>query len=118
MEPAAAIWQRGSTFANEVAAIPSLHTAYPVLFLCFFWSRGGWRPDCSAAPTRVAMSLTLVYTGEHYVADVILGWLYAIVTLRGRTRPAPSRLREGPGAARIRRRPVRTGAGTEPVRVA
>ena len=26
------------------------------------------------------MSLTLVYTGEHYVTDVLLGWIYAICT--------------------------------------
>lgn len=77
VDHAAAIWQRGSAFANEVAAIPSLHTAYPVLFLCFFWSRGGWvRALCLAY--ALAMSLTLVYTGEHYVADVALGWIYAI----------------------------------------
>jgi len=76
---ASAIWERGSTFANEVAAIPSLHTAYPVLILCFFWSRGGWaRALCLAY--ALAMSLTLVYTGEHYVIDILLGWAYAIAT--------------------------------------
>lgn len=74
--PAAQIWNRGSTFANEVAAIPSLHTAYPVLFLCFFWS-SGMRARILCGAYAVAMSFTLVYTGEHYVADVILGWLYA-----------------------------------------
>jgi hypothetical protein len=26
------------------------------------------------------MSFTLVYTGEHYVFDVMLGWVYAITT--------------------------------------
>jgi membrane-associated phospholipid phosphatase len=24
------------------------------------------------------MGLTLVYTGEHYVFDVVLGWVYAV----------------------------------------
>jgi membrane-associated phospholipid phosphatase len=79
IEHAAAIWERGSAFANEVAAIPSLHTAYPVLFLCFFWSRGT-RARILWGAYAVAMSYTLVYTGEHYVADVLLGWLYAIAT--------------------------------------
>ena len=76
---AATIWDRGSAFSNQVAALPSLHTAYPVLILCFFWSSG--------VPARavclfyaLAMSLTLVYTGEHYVFDVVLGWIYAIAT--------------------------------------
>jgi membrane-associated phospholipid phosphatase len=26
------------------------------------------------------MSITLVYSGEHYVADVLLGWVYAGAT--------------------------------------
>ena len=77
VEHAAAIWDRGSSFSNEVAAMPSLHTAFPVLFLCFFWA-GGTRVRAIAFIYAVAMSLTLVYTGEHYVADVIAGWLYAI----------------------------------------
>ena len=24
------------------------------------------------------MALTLVYTGEHYVIDIIIGWIYAV----------------------------------------
>ena len=76
IQHAAAIWERGSTFSNQVAAIPSLHTAYPVLILCFFWGSGRWaRIACVAY--AIAMSVTLVYTGEHYVADVIAGWAYA-----------------------------------------
>jgi membrane-associated phospholipid phosphatase len=27
------------------------------------------------------MALTLVYTGEHYVIDVLVGWLYAALTV-------------------------------------
>lgn len=76
IEPAKAIWQGGSSFANEVAALPSLHAAYPVLILCFFWSSGRL-PRAICLAYALAMSLTLVYTGEHYVSDVLLGWLYA-----------------------------------------
>jgi uncharacterized membrane protein len=25
------------------------------------------------------MAVTLVYTGEHYVIDILIGWIYAIV---------------------------------------
>lgn len=77
VSPAAAIWQKGSTFANEVAAIPSLHTAYPVLILLFFWPPGGRATRGVCLAYALAMSATLVYTAEHYVADVILGWVYA-----------------------------------------
>lgn len=76
---AAAIWDHGSAFSNQVAAIPSLHTAYPVLILCFFW-RGGTLVRAICLLYALAMSLTLVYTGEHYVFDVLLGWIYAIAT--------------------------------------
>jgi membrane-associated phospholipid phosphatase len=85
VQHAAAIWERGSTFSNPVAAIPSLHTAYPVLILCFFWGSGRWaRIGCLAY--ALAMSVTLVYTGEHYVADVIAGWAYAIAAYAAVTR--------------------------------
>lgn len=76
---AAAIWDHGSALSNPVAALPSLHAAYPVLILCFFWS-AGWPARALGLTYAVAMSLTLVYTGEHYVFDVLLGWAYAIAT--------------------------------------
>ena len=63
---------------------------------------GGWRPiKCSAY--AAAMAFTLVYSAEHYVFDLILGWLLAAFVMvvvgslerrwarRGtRTRPAVS----------------------------
>ena len=30
----------------------------------------------------VAMGFALVYTGEHYTVDVVLGWLYAVSVFR------------------------------------
>ena len=65
-------------FANPVAAIPSLHAAYPMLLALFFWRGAGrWRWLLAAYP--LAMGFTLVYAGEHYVIDVVLGWAYAVV---------------------------------------
>jgi hypothetical protein len=81
VDAASAIWERGSTFANEVAAVPSLHTAYPVLILLFFWPTAGSRLRVLLASYAVAMSLTLVYTAEHYVVDVLLGWAYAAAAI-------------------------------------
>ena len=78
--PAAAIWEKGSGFSNEVAAVPSLHTAYPVMILLFFWPGSTWRGRALWLAYALAMSITLVYSGEHYVADVLLGWVYAGVT--------------------------------------
>ncbi len=64
-------------FADPVAAVPSLHSAYPMLLALFFWPTARrWRWLLACYP--VAMGLTLVYTGEHFVIDVLLGWLYAV----------------------------------------
>jgi hypothetical protein len=63
-------------FADPVAAVPSLHAAYPILLVLFFWkSAGRWRWWLVLYP--LAMAVTLVYTAEHFVIDIVLGWLYA-----------------------------------------
>ena len=74
-----AIWEQGARYANDVAAVPSLHAAYALLIALFLWplARGAWRIPLAAYP--VAMGFALVYTAEHYVVDVLLGWLYAAV---------------------------------------
>ena len=65
-------------FADPVAAVPSLHSAYPMLLVLFFWkSAGRWRWLLALYP--LAMAFALVYTGEHFVIDVLLGWMYASV---------------------------------------
>jgi hypothetical protein len=76
VDAAVAIWDKGSMFANLVAAVPSLHAAYPALIMLFFWSSGWWARGIGIAYT-LAMGVTLVYTGEHYVFDILLGWAYA-----------------------------------------
>jgi membrane-associated phospholipid phosphatase len=66
--------------SNLVAAMPSLHTAYALMAVAFFLPmvRRRWWPVLLAYP--LAMTFTLVYTGEHYVADVLVGWLYVALT--------------------------------------
>jgi hypothetical protein len=62
--------------SNPVAAMPSLHTAWALMAVAFFLpmvSRRWW-PLLLAYP--LAMTFTLVYTGEHYVIDVLVGWAY------------------------------------------
>jgi PAP2 superfamily len=87
MHSAATAFESGSRVSNPVAAIPSLHAAYPLLLLLFFWRTAGrWR--LALVAYVLAMSFTLVYTGEHYVIDVLLGWLYAVVAYVGGMRIA------------------------------
>ena len=49
-----------------------------MLLLLFFWkSAKRWR--WLLVTYTLAMAVTLIYTGEHYVIDIVLGWLYATV---------------------------------------
>jgi membrane-associated phospholipid phosphatase len=68
----------GRNHANPFAAVPSLHAGYALLLALFFYrviGRGRWRALLLAYP--MAMAFALVYAGEHYVVDVVLGWIYA-----------------------------------------
>lgn len=65
--------------ANEVAAIPSLHSAYPLLFVLFVTGLFGLKKYWWVYIYPVSMWIGVVYLGEHYVIDVILGALYAVV---------------------------------------
>ena len=63
---------------NKVAAVPSLHAAYPLLFLLFATKLWGWRKVWWLAIYPVSIWIGIVYLGEHYVIDAILGALYAL----------------------------------------
>lgn len=69
----------GSTkLANPVAALPSLHAAWPFMIILSVWRtapRGRW----VAVAYMAVMAFVLVYGAEHYVSDILLGWLYASV---------------------------------------
>lgn len=70
---------------NIVAAFPSLHAAYPVLlWLCLRkeYPRAQWL----LLINLIAVAFTIVAFGEHYVIDVLAGWLYAGVTYLAVTR--------------------------------
>jgi hypothetical protein len=67
--------------SNPIAAMPSLHTGFSVLAVAFFLPlvRKRWWPVLLAYP--VAMVFTLVYSGEHWVIDAIVGATYTILIL-------------------------------------
>jgi len=73
----ASLFSSGQAGSNPVAAMPSLHAGSALLVALVLWpvvSRT-WRAVLIAY--AVAMALTLVYTGEHYVVDVVAGWCTA-----------------------------------------
>jgi hypothetical protein len=71
----------GTDLGNRLAAVPSMHAAISLFIACFFWR--GARPWVRAALVVyvLAMAFTLVYSGEHYVFDIVIGWLYTAVTI-------------------------------------
>jgi PAP2 superfamily len=74
---------------NEVAAVPSLHTAFAVLTCLVLLpvARRVWQRAALVGYTLL-MPLVLVWAGEHYVVDTLLGAAYAgaVVLLLGLTR--------------------------------
>ena len=68
--------------SNQVAALPSLHAAFALLFSVTLWMLVRNRLLLIViAAYPVAMALTLIYGGEHYVIDVLLGWVYVGLVL-------------------------------------
>jgi hypothetical protein len=76
----AAVFTGGDKFDNNVAAMPSIHAAYPMLICLFFWKGASNRKRVLLAAYPLCMAFTLVYTGEHFVIDIVMGWLYAATT--------------------------------------
>jgi hypothetical protein len=69
----------GQALSNPVAAMPSLHSAFSACAIAFFLPmvRKRWWPLMLAYP--LAMSVTLMYTGEHYAIDALVGWTYVVI---------------------------------------
>jgi len=69
----------GQALSNPVAAMPSLHSAFAMSAVAFFLFRvrKRWIPLLLAYP--LLMSVTLVYTGEHYIIDALVGYAYVAV---------------------------------------
>jgi len=64
---------------NPVAAMPSLHAAFPFLCSLLLWSKYKFK----ALPFYIYTGLilfTIVYTGDHYVIDIIFGIVIAIIS--------------------------------------
>ena len=98
LDTAGALIDKGQAIVNHTAAFPSLHAAYPALIAVFFWPQvrsGVGRLLLAAYP--LAMGLTLVIGGEHYVIDIVAGWaivaaVTAMATRRGRHLPPSEQL--------------------------
>ena len=67
--------------ANVLAAIPSLHAAYPVILLFYGIKKGlGWI-NYLFIIFMIGIWFSAVYSGHHYIIDVVLGVVVALVVI-------------------------------------
>ena len=80
---AAKLVSEGQADVNQVASIPSLHAALSMFMAVFLWplSRRRWRPLLAVYP--FVMAFSLVYSAEHYVVDILSGWLVTAIVCVG-----------------------------------
>ena len=69
-------WETGRDWANPVAAMPSLHAAFALFVVAFWWPRIR-RPVVRVAASTypIAMGVSLVYLAEHWIVDILAGWV-------------------------------------------
>jgi PAP2 superfamily len=98
LDTASALLDQGQASVNLVAAIPSLHAALTAAVSAFLWTRvrRKWRPLLVAYP--LIMAFTLVYSAEHYVVDILLGWALAAVVVMALRRYEPRRADSAPNS--------------------
>ncbi len=69
------IYQKGS---NVFAAMPSLHSAYPIIVLYYGLKNKLGAANILLATVMIGIWLTAIYTSHHYVLDVLAGITCAI----------------------------------------
>lgn len=78
--PPALTWLYSHHDYNLYAAFPSLHAGFPVLAAAAAWRRNK-AVGVLLSMWAIVVWVTVVYLGEHYVADVVGGILYAAIAL-------------------------------------
>lgn len=76
----------GAFATNPMAAMPSLHVAFPVMCALVGWRAYGPRIGVALSLYALAVSLAAIYLGEHYAVDAVggglLAWLATAVARR------------------------------------
>ena len=78
--PASLVWLYSHHDYNLYAAFPSLHSGFPVVAAFAAWQRSR-AVGMLLAAWAVVVWVSVVYLGEHYVADVVGGVAYAAVAI-------------------------------------
>jgi len=90
--PPALTWLYSHHDYNLYAAFPSLHAGFPVLAAAAAWRRNK-AVGVLLSIWAIVVWVTVVYLGEHYVADVVGGILYAAFALSIVSLLSPNRRR-------------------------
>ena len=89
LEVVGRLTEAGQSGSNPVAAMPSLHAGAALLVALFLWPSVSRIVRAALVAYAAAMALTLVYTGEHYVVDVLAGWAVAALAVLVATAARP-----------------------------
>ncbi len=81
-EAVANLFEFGRDSINPIAAMPSLHAAYPMLLLLFFGPARGVLGRFLLAAYCLHMGFAIVISGQHWVIDVFAGWACAYAVHR------------------------------------
>lgn len=100
LQSAGVLIDSGQASVNLVAAIPSLHAALSAMVVVFLWRRIHWRWRPLLVAYVLTMAFALVYSAEHYVIDIVLGWAVAAFVLLVIARLESRRTRNSRSTAR------------------
>lgn len=75
------LYENGTAWSNEIAAMPSLHEGLALLFSITLWPLAGRVGRALLVLYPLAMAFALVYSAEHYVIEVVLGCVYAVAVI-------------------------------------
>jgi membrane-associated phospholipid phosphatase len=73
---------RGAAVLNSVAAMPSLHAGMALLVTLWFTRNSPKWVRVLAMAYPLSMAFTLVYFGEHWFIDTVMGWATVLVAWR------------------------------------
>jgi hypothetical protein len=83
---------------NPIAAMPSLHAAFPLLSSLILWHFYRWKALAFYVYAAIVL-FTIVYTGDHYITDILAGLLLAVACYVLAIRRIRSRPGSGPETA-------------------
>jgi membrane-associated phospholipid phosphatase len=82
----------GTFDTNPVAAMPSLHAAFPTMCACVGWQAYGKRVGLALAVYATVAMFGVMYLGEHYAVDVVAGIGVGLLAVWAARRPWVSSL--------------------------